>query len=72
MELMATCMDKLVKRIKAPIPEAILGKMAVSVRLPVLAPHHSLCTFDLCVHGYGIDFSVRGAQRNVYATGGDP
>jgi len=31
MELMATCLDKLIKRIKSGIPEPILGKMAVSV-----------------------------------------
>jgi mitogen-activated protein kinase kinase 7 len=31
MELMATCLDKLSKRLNAPIPEAIIGKMAVSI-----------------------------------------
>ena len=31
MELMATCMEKLVKQIKQPIPEDILGKISVSV-----------------------------------------
>uniref|UniRef100_A0A914WBQ5 mitogen-activated protein kinase kinase n=2 Tax=Plectus sambesii TaxID=2011161 RepID=A0A914WBQ5_9BILA len=31
MELMATCLEKLSKRLKGPIPEPILGKMAVSV-----------------------------------------
>ena len=31
MELMSTCLDKLMKRLQAPIPEAILGKMAVAV-----------------------------------------
>lgn len=30
MELMATCLDKLLKRLRAPIPEQILGKMAVA------------------------------------------
>ena len=30
MELMATCMDKLLKRIKEPIPENIIGKVAVA------------------------------------------
>ena len=31
MELMATCLDKLLKKTKRPIPERILGKMAVAV-----------------------------------------
>lgn len=33
MELMDTCLDKLLKRLQAPIPEQILGKMAVAVSL---------------------------------------
>lgn len=32
MELMATCLDKLVKKLKCAIPENILGKITVSVR----------------------------------------
>lgn len=31
MELMATCLDKLTKRYKRPIPEPILGKISVAV-----------------------------------------
>lgn len=31
MELMSTCLDKLLKRTRMPIPEKILGKMAVAV-----------------------------------------
>lgn len=31
MELMATCLDRLLKRLKGPIPEHVLGKMCVSV-----------------------------------------
>ncbi|XP_060068127.1 dual specificity mitogen-activated protein kinase kinase 7-like [Ylistrum balloti] len=31
MELMATCLDKLLKKTKRPIPEAILGMMAVAI-----------------------------------------
>lgn len=31
MELMASCFDKLLKRLGAPIPEAILGKVTVAV-----------------------------------------
>lgn len=31
MELMATCLDKLTKRYKQPIPEPILGKISVAV-----------------------------------------
>jgi len=33
MELMATCFDKLLKRIKKPVPEDILGKVTVAVRI---------------------------------------
>ncbi|XP_019851593.1 PREDICTED: dual specificity mitogen-activated protein kinase kinase 7-like isoform X2 [Amphimedon queenslandica] len=31
MELMATCLDRLLKRLKGPIPERIIGKMCVSI-----------------------------------------
>ncbi|XP_031575003.1 dual specificity mitogen-activated protein kinase kinase 7-like [Actinia tenebrosa] len=31
MELMTTCLDKLIKRLQGPIPEHILGKMAVAI-----------------------------------------
>ena len=31
MELMATCLDKLMKKLKAPLPERILGKVVVAV-----------------------------------------
>lgn len=31
MELMATCLDKLIKRIKTGIPEPVLGKLTVSI-----------------------------------------
>ncbi|XP_067144462.1 dual specificity mitogen-activated protein kinase kinase 7 [Centruroides vittatus] len=31
MELMATCLDKLMRRLKSPLPEEILGKMAVAI-----------------------------------------
>ena len=33
MELMATCLDKLLKRCQKAIPEKILGKISVAVRL---------------------------------------
>jgi mitogen-activated protein kinase kinase 7 len=33
MELMATCFDKLLKRIKKPVPEEILGKVTVAVSI---------------------------------------
>jgi mitogen-activated protein kinase kinase 7 len=32
MELMSMCFDKLLKQIRQPIPEPILGKLIVSVR----------------------------------------
>ena len=38
MELMATCLDKLLKKTKRPIPERILGKMAVAVSI-IMYPH---------------------------------
>ena len=31
MELMTTCFDKMLKKFKSPIPENILGKIAVAV-----------------------------------------
>ena len=36
MELMSTCLDKLLKRTKMAIPEKILGKMAVAVSSPTV------------------------------------
>ena len=33
MELMTTCLDKLMKKLKGPIPEDVLGKISVSVSL---------------------------------------
>lgn len=33
MELMATCLDKLTKRLQEPVPERILGKVAVAVSI---------------------------------------
>jgi len=36
MELMATCLEKLMKRLKEPIPECILGKVAVAVSVFLL------------------------------------
>jgi len=37
MELMATCLEKLMKRLKEPIPESILGKVAVAVCIPPIS-----------------------------------
>lgn len=34
MELMTTCFDKLLKKLKAPIPEPILGKISIAVSQP--------------------------------------
>jgi mitogen-activated protein kinase kinase 7 len=33
MELMSMCFEKLLKKIKGPIPEPILGKLSVSVNI---------------------------------------
>ena len=41
MELMATCLDKLLKKTKRPIPERILGKMAVAVSI-IMYPYSAL------------------------------
>lgn len=38
MELMSMCFDKLLKLIKAPIPEEILGKLTVSVLFILTTP----------------------------------
>ena len=39
MELMTTCLDKLMKELQGPIPEDMLGKMAVAVRTCACAVH---------------------------------
>lgn len=39
MELMTMCFDKLLKQIKSPIPEPILGKLTVSVRSSSIAQY---------------------------------
>lgn len=39
MELMATCFDKLLKRLKKPIPEPVLGKVTVAVSTPTIINH---------------------------------
>ena len=36
MELMTTCLDKLMKKLQGPIPEDVLGKISVSVSTPYL------------------------------------
>lgn len=41
MELMATCFDKLLKRLNRPIPEDILGKVTVAV---------CIYLFHLCIY----------------------
>lgn len=33
MELMTTCLDKLMKKLQGPIPEEVLGKISVSVSI---------------------------------------
>ena len=33
MELMTTCLDKLMKKLSGPIPEEVLGKISVSVSI---------------------------------------
>lgn len=33
MELMTTCLDKLMKKLQGPIPEDVLGKISVSVSI---------------------------------------
>ncbi|RXG56349.1 Dual specificity mitogen-activated protein kinase kinase 7 [Armadillidium vulgare] len=40
MELMATCLDKLMKKYKQPFPEPIIGKIAVGVSITVKALHY--------------------------------
>ena len=44
MELMSMCFDKLLKLVKQPIPEEILGKMSVSV---ILTFRSKIRTMDL-------------------------
>lgn len=52
MELMSMCFDKLLKQIKTPIPEYILGKLVVSVSCVSLRPldfynHNSITLLKL-------------------------
>lgn len=42
MELMSTCLEKLLRYTREPVPERILGKIATCVRLPVPPPHRPL------------------------------
>lgn len=44
MELMATCFDKLLKRLRQPIIEPIIGKIAVAVRLHLNFKIHKILT----------------------------
>lgn len=37
MELMTTCFDRLLKRLREPIPEDIIGKIAVAVSLQFIS-----------------------------------
>ena len=45
MELMATCLERLLKKLAGPVPEDIVCKMAVSVSTCVTA----LCSISTCV-----------------------
>jgi mitogen-activated protein kinase kinase 7 len=45
MELMATCFDKLLKRLRQPIIEPIIGKIAVAVRLNLNFKIRKILTF---------------------------
>ncbi|XP_067661825.1 dual specificity mitogen-activated protein kinase kinase 7-like isoform X1 [Haliotis asinina] len=49
MELMSTCLDKLLKRTRKPIPEKILGKMAVAIvrALHYLKENHGVIHRDV-------------------------
>ena len=52
MELMATCLDKLTKRYRKPIPEDILGKISVAVssfenKIFACSGLMHLCIFEL-------------------------
>lgn len=49
MELMSMCFDKVLKQIKQPIPEAILGKLTVSTlnALNYLKEHHNVIHRDI-------------------------
>ena len=48
MELMSTCLEKLLKRVRQPIPERILGKVAVAVSMSCSFYSHS----DFCNINY--------------------
>lgn len=83
MELMATCFDKLLKRLSSPIPEDILGKVALATvkALHYLKERHDVIHRDikpsnilLDTHGNVklCDFGVSGRLVNSKAKSGNP
>lgn len=48
MEKMSTCLDKLLRQMQEPIPENILGKMAVAVSSFVSQPVSPSLIFTKC------------------------
>ncbi len=50
MELMATCLDKLMKKLDAALPERILGKVAVAVSVVILSTTELKRIFQFVSH----------------------
>ena len=60
MELMASCFDKLLKLIRKPIPESILGKLTFFVNIKMIL-FYIQSSFCFCVYldSYCIELSER-------------
>lgn len=70
MEPMATCLDKLIKKLGTGIPERILGKMAVSVSDRVwwylLNPFFILCVSCVCHTSSCVNFYYHDKNYPIF------
>lgn len=67
MELMTTCLDKLMKKLQGPIPEDVLGKISLSVSTPCLfsSVQSLLC---LIAWEYCKRLTFGGSENEFWAT----
>lgn len=67
MELMATCFDKLLKRLRQPIIEPIIGKIAVAVRLTLIFKCSKYCFHSIDpAHLIPIFFPLRQTVKALH------